>query len=177
MPFRWGIVSAPATNQPVAMDFKTFRNNAAGAKTGLLQMRKNINNRISELEDGVGTARKELARVDAELAAMEAFESALASVPAAEAKRRGPKPGTRGKARARKTKRIGRKSVRRVQIVEIINAAGPDGIGRGDIIAKLEADGDAIKTKSDKQSVSNALAAIKNSGEVGYANNKYVAQH
>ena len=158
------------------MDFKTFRDNASGAKKGLLQRRKDVGNRISALERDVGSAKEELARIDAEISAMDAFESAVAGIPAGAPKRGGRPPGKRGKrAKARKTGRIGRKSVRRVQIVNIIKEAGAAGIGRGEIIAALQAKGDRIDTNSAKQSVSNVLATIKKSGEVGYADNKYKA--
>ena len=158
------------------MDFKTFRDNATGAKKGLLQRRKDIGNHISSLERDVGKAKEELARIDAELSAMDAFESALAGIPAAAPKRGGRPPGKRGKrAKARKTGRIGRKSVRRVQIVDIIKEAGAAGIGRGEIIAALQAKGDPISTNSAKQSVSNVLATIKKSGEVAYDDHKYKA--
>ena len=159
------------------MDFKTFRDNASGAKKGLLQRRKDVGNRISALERDVGSAKEELARIDAEISAMDAFESAVAGIPAGAPKRGGRPPGKRGKkrAKARKTGRIGRKSVRRVQIVDIIKEAGATGIGRGEIIAALQAKGDRIDTNSAKQSVSNVLATIKKSGEVGYADNKYKA--
>ena len=158
------------------MDFKTFRDNAPEAKKGLLQRRKDIGNDINALEQQVEAAKTEQARIDAELAAMEAFESALSGVPAGQARAKprakaGAKRGARGKAR--QGGRIGRKSSRRVQIVEIIQAAGADGIGRSAIIAALEERGDAIDDKSAKQSVSNALAALKNSGEVSHANRIY----
>ncbi len=158
------------------MDFKTFRDNAPEAKKGLLQRRKDIGNDINTLEQQVQAAKTEQARIDAELSAMEAFESALSGVPASQARAKprakaGAKRGVRGKAR--QGGRIGRKSSRRVQIVEIIQAAGADGIGRSAIIAALEEGGDAINDKSAKQSVSNALAALKNSGEVSHANRIY----
>lgn len=169
--------AALSTDEPVVMDFNTFRNNASDAKKGLLRQRKDIGNRITSLEQEVKAANAELARIDGEISAMDAFESALAGIPASQT-RRGRPPGAkagakRGRRKAPKRGRIGRKSIRRLQILEIINGAGPDGIKRSDVIAALEERGDAIDNKSAKQSVSNALAALKNSGEVGHDGNMY----
>ena len=170
--------AALSTDEPVVMDFNTFRNNASDAKKGLLRQRKDIGNRITSLEQEVKAANAELARIDGEISAMDAFESALAGIPASQT-RRGRPPGAKagakrgGRRKAPKRGRIGRKSIRRLQILEIINGAGPDGIKRSDVIAALEERGDAIDNKSAKQSVSNALAALKNSGEVGHDGNMY----
>ena len=66
-----------------------------------------------------------------------------------------------------------RKSQRRINIVEIIRAAGSAGIGRGDIIEKLREMGDAVADESAQQSVSNALATLKKSGEASHDGKLY----
>lgn len=57
----------------------------------------------------------------------------------------------------------------REQVLEAIKMASPDGIGRADLLAKLDAKGD---TKAE-QSISNALSALKKAGTVDVTNGLY----
>lgn len=86
-----------------------------------------------------------------------------ASAPPAAAKRAGPSPGD------------SRKSPRRRKIEDIIRKAGAAGVDRGGIVAQLRMGGDSVQGKSAQQSVSNALAALKKSGEVSHVNRVYSA--
>ena len=122
--------------------------------------------RLTKLKESLAAKRtdldKQLADVDRELTAIDAYTSA-----------RGGKTGSkRGKAAgATRGPRGPRQAGRREQVLAVIKAG--DGLGRGEILAKL-----GIVEKEQKgaaQSVSNALSALKKAGTVKAEGGKYTA--
>lgn len=150
----------------VAMDFRT---QVAEEKKRLSQQRRDTEKRIGALESELSTLATEMKGIDAELAAIDAYESATAAP--TPRKRRARKADAPAPAPAKKTRRRRRVS-RRAEIVSAIASFGAAGAGRADIIRTLDVKGD----KSAEQSVSNALAALKKSGEVTHQDGKYMAQ-
>ena len=148
----------------VAMDFRT---QVAEEKKRLSQQRRDTEKRIGALESELSALATEMKGIDAELAAIDAYESATAAP--APRKRRAPKADA--PAPAKRTRRS-RRASRRAEIVTAIASFGAAGAGRADIIRTLDVKGD----KSAEQSVSNALAALKKSGEVTHQDGKYMAQ-
>ena len=144
-----------------------FRTQVAEEKKRLSQQRRDTEKRIGELESELGALAAEMKGIDAELAAIDAYESATAAP--APRKRRAPKADA--PAPAKRTRRR-RRASRRAEIVTAIASFGAAGAGRADIIRTLDVKGD----KSAEQSVSNALAALKKSGEVTHQDGKYMAQ-
>ena len=144
-----------------------FRTQVAEEKKRLSQQRRDTEKRIGALESELSALATEMKGIDAELAAIDAYESATAAP--APRKRRAPKADAR--APAKRTRRR-RRASRRAEIVAAIASFGAAGAGRADIIRTLDVKGD----KSAEQSVSNALAALKKSGEVTHQDGKYMAQ-
>ena len=153
-PFYWKTV--------VTMDFRT---QVAEEKKRLSQQRRDTEKRIASLEAELSAAAGEMKGIDGELAAIEAYESATAPAPRKRRARKAEAP-----APAKRTRRRRRVS-RRAEIVAAIASFGAAGAGRADIIRTLDVKGD----KSAEQSVSNALAALKKSGEVAHQDGKYVS--
>ena len=149
------------------MDFRTY---VAQEKKRLTQQRKDAEKRVSSLESELQALVAELKNIDNEMEAIQAYETAKASVPAP-ARRRAPKADAGARAPVKPTRRR-RKASRRAEIVAAIASFGEAGAGRAEIIETLNVKGD----KSAEQSVSNALAALKKAGEVGHQDGKYVAQ-
>lgn len=77
--------------------------------------------------------------------------------------------GSSTATRAPRTPSSSRRGGVREQVLEAIKASSPDGIGRADLLGKLEAKGD---TKAE-QSISNALSALKKAGTVDATNGQY----
>lgn len=148
----------------IDMDFRT---QVAEEKKRLSQQRRDTEKRIGALESELSSLATEMKGIDAELAAIDAYESATAAP--APRKRRAPKADA--PAPAKRTRRR-RRASRRAEIVTAIASFGAAGAGRADIIRTLDVKGD----KSAEQSVSNALAALKKSGEVTHQDGKYMAQ-
>ena len=146
-----------------------FRTQVAEEKKRLSQQRRDTEKRIGALESELSTLATEMKGIDAELAAIDAYESATAAP--TPRKRRARKADAPAPAPAKKTRRRRRVS-RRAEIVSAIASFGAAGAGRADIIRTLDVKGD----KSAEQSVSNALAALKKSGEVTHQDGKYMAQ-
>lgn len=149
-----------------------FRTQVAEEKKRLSQQRRDTEKRIGALESELGALAAEMKGIDAELAAIEAYESATTAP--APRKRRARKTDASPRATpapAKRTRRRRRVS-RRAEIVSAIASFGAAGAGRADIIRTLDVKGD----KSAEQSVSNALAALKKSGEVAHQDGKYIAQ-
>ena len=146
-----------------------FRTQVAEEKKRLSQQRRDTEKRIGALESELSTLATEMKGIDAELAAIDAYESATAAP--APRKRRARKADAPAPAPAKRTRRRRRVS-RRAEIVSAIASFGAAGAGRADIIRTLDVKGD----KSAEQSVSNALAALKKSGEVTHQDGKYMAQ-
>lgn len=115
--------------------------------------------RLDKRRSALLTRRKqldsELADVEREVAAVEAYETA-----------KGMKSGPRKKSAARKGGRRG--GSRRQSVVDLI-AQHPEGIGRADILVALGVKGD----KPAEQSVSNALTALKKNGQIAATDGKY----
>ena len=149
------------------MDFRTY---VAEEKKRLTQQRRDVQKRVSGLEGELQALGAELKNIDNEMEAIQAYESAKASVPAP-ARRRARKADPEAPAPAKKTRRR-RKVSRRTEIVAAIASFGEAGAGRADIIEALNVKGD----KSAEQSVSNALAALKKAGGVAHQDGKYIAQ-
>ena len=149
-----------------------FRTQVAEEKKRLSQQRRDVQKRVSALESELTALGAEMKNIDGEMAAIEAYETAKGSVPAP--KRRQPRKATApatGSGTKRATRR--RRGVsRRAQILSALAPLGSAGAGRSDIIQTLNVKGD----KSAEQSVSNALAALKKSGEVSHQDGKYIAQ-
>lgn len=143
-----------------------FRTQVAEEKKRLSQQRRDTEKRIASLEAELSAAAADMKGIDGELAAIEAYESATAAP--APRKRRTRK--AEAPAPAKRTRRRRRVS-RRAEIVAAIASFGAAGAGRADIIRTLDVKGD----KSAEQSVSNALAALKKSGEVAHQDGKYIA--
>ena len=150
-----------------AMDFTTY---VAQEKKRLTQQRRDVQKRVSALEAELQTLGGDLKNIDNEMEAIQAYETAKASVPAP-ARRRTRKADAGASAPAKKTRRR-RQVSRRAEIVAAIASFGEAGAGRADIIQALNVKGD----KSAEQSVSNALAALKKAGDVAHQDGKYVAQ-
>jgi hypothetical protein len=97
----------------------------------------------------------EIASIDRELKAMDAYHAVK-----------------QGKSERRVRRRLpGRRGSRREQILELIKQT-PDGLSRGDIITRLALKGN----KSGEQSVSNALTALKKQKLLDSRGRKYVAR-
>ena len=150
-----------------AMDFRTY---VSQEKKRLTQQRRDAQKRVGGLESELQALGAELKNIDNEMAAIQAYEAAKASVPA-RARRRARKADPAAPAPAKKTRRR-RKVSRRAEIVAVIASFGAAGAGRADIIQALNVKGD----KSAEQSVSNALAALKKEEEVAHQDGKYIAQ-
>ena len=149
------------------MDFRTY---VAEEKKRLTQRRSDVQKRVSGLEAELQALGAESKNIDNEMEAIQAYESAKASVPAP-ARRRARKEDAAAPAPAKKTRRR-RKVSRRAEIVAAIASFGEAGAGRADIIEALNVKGD----KPAEQSVSNALAALKKAGGVAHQDGKYIAQ-
>ena len=123
-----------------------FQQQISKEKQRLQKARADVVKNIRSLED-------QLKGIDAEVKAIQAYESA-----------RGVKAGTStGRRRRRKTSR-------RAEIVKIVQSSKA-GVGRAGIIDKLGIKGD----KSAEQSVSNALSAMKKAGELKHEDGLYSA--
>ena len=146
-----------------------FRTQVAEEKKRLSQQRRDTEKRIGALESELSALATEMKGIAAELAAIDAYESATAAP--APRKRRARKADAAAPTPAKRTRRR-RKVSRRAEIVSAIASFGAAGAGRADIIRTLDVKGD----KSAEQSVSNALAALKKSGEVTHQDGKYMAQ-
>ena len=122
---------------------RLFQQQITKEKQRLQKQRDAIKKNIASLE-------RELKSIDAEIKAIQAYETA-----------RGVKVKVAGGRRRRKTSR-------RAEIVAIVKAS-KTGIGRAGIIDQLGIKGD----KSAEQSVSNALSAMKKSGELKHEDGLY----
>ena len=149
------------------MDFGTY---LAQEKKRLTQQRKDVEKRVSALELELQALVAELKNIDNEMEAIQAYETAKASVPVPA--RRPARMANAGARAPVKATRRRRKASRRAEIVAAIASFGEAGAGRADIIQTLNIKGD----KSAEQSVSDALAALKKAGEVGHHDGKYIAQ-
>ena len=142
-----------------------FRTHVTQEKKRLAQQRQAAEKRATEIESQLRDLGAELKAVDAELLAIEAYENARGETPAPRRRRArkadAPTP-------VRRTRRR-RRGSRRGEILSAIAAFGSTGVGRGGIIDALNVKGD----KSAEQSVSNALAALKQSGAVMHQDGKY----
>ena len=155
-----------------------FRTQVAEEKKRLSQQRRDVQKRVSALESELTALGAEMKNIDGEMAAIEAYETAKGSVPAP--KRRQPRKataaatvsGTKTGSGTKRATRRRRRVSRRAEILSTIASFGSAGAGRSDIIQTLDVKGD----KSAEQSVSNALAALKKSGEVSHQDGKYIAQ-
>ena len=148
-----------------------FRTQVAEEKKRLSQQRRDTEKRIGALESELSALAGEMKGIDAELAAIEAYESATgAPAPRKRRARKADASAAATPAPAKRTRRRRRVS-RRAEIVSVIASFGAAGAGRADIIGTLDVKGD----KSAEQSVSNALAALKKSGEVAHQDGKYIA--
>ncbi len=149
-----------------------FRTQVAEEKKRLSQQRRDVQKRMSALESELGALGAEMKNIDGEMAAIEAYETAQGSAPAL--KRRQPRKAAAGAKTGSGTKKATRRRrrvSRRGEILAAIASFGSAGAGRADIIQKLNVKGD----KSAEQSVSNALAALKKSGDVAHEDGKYIA--
>lgn len=154
--------------QTVAMDFRT---QVSEEKKRLSQQRRDTEKRIGALESELGALAAEMKGIDAELAAIEAYESATTAPAPRKRRARKADASTRATPAPAKRTRRRRRVSRRAEIVAAIASFGAAGAGRADIIRTLDVKGD----KSAEQSVSNALAALKKSGEVAHQDGKYIA--
>ena len=149
-----------------------FRTQVAEEKKRLSQQRRDVQKRMSALESELGALGAEMKNIDGEMAAIEAYETAQGSAPAL--KRRQPRKAAAGAKTGSGTKKATRRRrrvSRRGEILAAIASFGSAGAGRADIIQTLNVKGD----KSAEQSVSNALAALKKSGDVAHEDGKYIA--
>ena len=149
-----------------------FRTQVAEEKKRLSQQRRDTEKRIGALESELGALAAEMKGIDAELAAIEAYESATTAPAPRKRRARKADASTRATPAPAKRTRRRRRVSRRAEIVAAIASFGAAGAGRADIIGTLDVKGD----KSAEQSVSNALAALKKSGEVAHQDGKYIAQ-
>ena len=154
-----------------------FRTQVTEEKKRLSQQRRDVQKRVSALESELTALGAEMKNIDGEMAAIEAYETAKGSAPAP--KRRQPRKaaapatglGTKAGSGTKKATRRRRRVSRRAEILSAIASFGSTGAGRADIIQTLNVKGD----KSAEQSVSNALAALKKSGDVAHEDGKYIA--
>jgi len=121
---------------------QTFEAFIESERTRLKEKKKGIGVKIRDLE-------KEMAAVDNEMAAINAYEAAKKGKPA----------GTRT-----------RHGGRRGEVLSVIKKH-PDGIGRAEVLEALGVKGD----RSGEQSVSNALSALKKANTIDNPDGKYVA--
>jgi hypothetical protein len=110
------------------------------------------------------TVESELASIEQELVALDAYRQAKDG-PGHIAARRGPKrQGANGARRA-----SGRRGEKRQAVLDLIKQ-NPVGLSRGEILVQMGVKGN----RSAEQSVSNALSALKKSEKVNSREGKYV---
>lgn len=131
---------------------ETFESFMQKERDRLTKAREEIYNQQQALQT-------KLDAINREMTAIEAYAAAKAGKPLPTVS--APQPRRSGG---------GRKGEKRQAVLDVINAA-PDGISRGEIIEKMGAKGD----KSQEQSISNALSAMKKANVIGVANGKYIA--
>lgn len=132
----------------------TFKSFVSRERSRLTRARDAARSRKNQID-------RELAEIETELAAIQAYEQAKKGSPA-KAARGG------GRASAKTGKRAPRGEKRR-SVLELIQKS--DGLTRGEILSALGVKGD----KSAEQSVSNALTALKKQNVVASKDRKYVA--
>ena len=146
-----------------SMDFRTH---VTQEKKRLAQQRQAAEKRTTEVESQLRELGGELEAIHGELAAIEAYEKASTATAAPRRRRASKADASTPPTRARRRRR----GSRRAEILSAITSFGSAGVGRGGIIDALNVKGD----KSAEQSVSNALAALKKSGEVSHQDGKYI---
>ena len=109
---------------------------------------------------------KEIASIERELTALDAYREAKGTTGKRAPGKRGPAKQSIAKGARRAT---GRRGEKRQAVLDLIHK-NPDGLSRGEILAQLGAKGN----KSAEQSVSNALSALKKSDKVNSRQGKYV---
>ena len=146
-----------------------FTRHVVQEKKRLAKQREDAQKRMATLESDLEALGAELIGIDNELEAIQAYETAKAAapVPARRQTRAADAGGDAGAKRSRP-----RKVSRRADVLSVIASLGATGAGRSEIIQTLKVKG----TKSAEQSVSNALAALKKSGEVAHRDGKYFVQ-
>jgi hypothetical protein len=98
---------------------------------------------------------QEISQLEAQIAAIAAYEAAL----------KGKKPSTAPRASR------GPKGEKRAALLSLI-AEHPDGMTRGELLTAMSAHGD----KAAEQSISNSLAALKKSGRVMQEGKRYIVR-
>jgi hypothetical protein len=132
-------------------------------------------NRLTKLRNAA-EARKtaadaELMQIENEFKAISAYETAKQGRPAPKKSAKSPKsPKVAKVAKVAKGPKRVRRAGRRVEVLAAINKSA-DGATRADLLVALKAKGN----KSDEQSVSNALAALKKTGKVAAKGGRYHA--
>lgn len=109
---------------------------------------------------------KEIASIDRELTALDAYRDAKGTTGKRAPGKRGPAKQGAAKGARRAT---GRRGEKRQAVLDLIQR-NPDGLSRGEILAQMGVKGN----KSAEQSVSNALSALKKSDKVSSREGKYV---
>jgi hypothetical protein len=129
-------------------DMRTFASFIEQERERIKEAIKAANAKRQEAEDEIG-------QLEAQIAAIAAYDAAL----------KGKKPST-----APRTPR-GPKGAKRQALLDLI-AEHPDGMTRGEIIMAMNARGD----QSASQSISNSLAALKTRGRVTQEGKKYIVR-
>lgn len=143
-----------------------FRAQIAAEKKRLGQQQRELQKRMADIQSQLSDLADEMKAMDRGMAAIQAYENAIADVPASRG-RRPPKsdaPPTRRRRRRRR-------GSRRVDVLSAIASSGSAGVTRKDIIVAFNVKGD----RSAEQSISSALAALKKTGAVAHQDGKYVA--
>ena len=109
---------------------------------------------------------KEIASIERELTALDAYREAKGTTGKRAPGKRGPAKPAQSKGTSRAP---GRRGEKRQAVLDLIHR-NPDGLSRGEILAQMGAKGN----KSAEQSVSNALSALKKSDKVNSREGKYV---
>ena len=109
---------------------------------------------------------KEIASIERELTALDAYREAKGTTGKRAPGKRGPAKQGAAKGARRAT---GRRGEKRQAVLDLIHR-NPDGLSRGEILAQMGVKGN----KSAEQSVSNALSALKKSDKVNSREGKYV---
>ncbi len=108
---------------------------------------------------------KEVASLERELAALDAYQQAKGAPARRATAKRGPAKRKPGKG----TRRTGRRGEKRQAVLDLIQK-NPVGLSRGEILVQMGVKGN----RSAEQSVSNALSALKKSEKVDSREGKYV---
>jgi hypothetical protein len=124
----------------------------------IARQRKQLTKKRDDVQGKVSTLQTELAEIDRQFAAVQAYENTLAGkLPRSTASNNGSaKPGRRGEKQA--------------QVLQVVGQHAA-GMTRGELIEAL----DLVGNKAGAQSVSNALTALKKAGKIASADGKWQA--